>query len=517
MKKEDALEDALKVKVKEEEDVPGVSPANLGGQPSWLPPTPAWDIQPWESPPVGGGAPPQAVVYRSNTQSFPPTANSDHRFPYRDAHSYPDQNAPSMPMPGPASAAAEMEAAAQKGTGIADVVGLQGMPGGVQSTSSNSLCYQQCVHGLGLSKTAMLTETARQSMVASCLQSCGFNSGMLHPYMHPMLHSFAHHPFVHPSTLSPLIGSMATHLSPHSLHPSMVMGGAHVQCVLTCAAQGAKQLESKSPAPTAIHRRLRRRLLAQGNQQESHPESDMSNSCISGCAHGGMYTWHGAMNPVGGVHPLLHPYGHALAMHPAFGMYGPPMPTAVLLEQQEKEHKDTVEKHQGKEYVQAADNAGAAAFTSNAVAAAAAAAAAASAANHPTSTILHHASVVGAVDVYAAVAPITSCVMQCVGMGLAAMKEQDDQRDDTQKETGFSDHLQMSYSCMAGCNHGTPFMFNWKTPLMPGNLHAWALTHQGSVALLPTQVSTTPLDGSSCVMQCLAMGGESMMKWNKGK
>ena len=52
---------------------------------------------------------------------------------------------------------------------------------------------------------------------------------------------------------------------------------------------------------------------------------------------------------------------------------------------------------------------------------------------------------------------------------------------------------------------------------MPGNLHAWALTHQGSVALLPTQVSTTPLDGSSCVMQCLAMGGESMMKWNKGK
>ena len=184
----------------DDDDVPGVSPANLGGQPSWLPPTPAWDIQPWESPPVGGGAPPQAVVYRSNTQAFPPTANSDHRFPYRDAHAYAGQNSPNMPMPGPGADANS------GGTGVGKVVDQPlpfTLPGGVTGTTTNSACYQQCVHRLGVDKTAALTEPGRQAMVASCLQGCGMNGGSLGYAGHPLT-GVGGTPFLHPSTLSPL-------------------------------------------------------------------------------------------------------------------------------------------------------------------------------------------------------------------------------------------------------------------------------------------------------------------------
>jgi hypothetical protein len=224
----------------------------------------------------------------------------------------------------------------------------------------------------------------------------------------------------------------------------------------------------------------------------------MTNACMTGCAHGGMYTW----NP-----GLMHPG----VMHPGFGMYGPPVPHPVLLEKQEKSEQSEQSEQRRQLNTRAAQH------------------------GRSPPTTLQHASFVGATGIYASTAPITACVMQCMGMGLAAMKEADGGDSKTgssvkkkrlrrllmksmssSKKTTFSDRLQMTYSCMAGCNHGTPFMFNWTNPLYVGNLHAWALTHQGSVALLPTQVSTTPLDGTSCVMQCLAMGGESMVAWNKG-
>tara|TARA_B110000208_G_scaffold23041_1_gene29457 strand:- start:279 stop:1172 length:894 start_codon:yes stop_codon:yes gene_type:complete len=292
----------------------------------------------------------------------------------------------------------------------------------------------------------------------------------------------------------------------------MVMGGAHVQCVLTCAAAGAKQMETKKF-------RRRRRLLGLAPSTSAATDADklaMSNNCISGCAHNGMFVWPG-MHHMGPAHiqmdgtlgqGAIHPFMHPLGAHAAFGMYGPPTPNILIQEKEEKVHHQMQAKQHTKDKLNIA-------FQLKKV----------SAQQKYPSTNLNHASVIATSGIYTSAAPITSCVMQCMGMGLAAMKDASAKKKLRRrrllgfvpsKKTSFSDRLQMSYSCMAGCNHGSPFMFNWTNPLYPGNLNAWALTHQGSVALLPTQVSTTPLDGTSCVMQCLAMGGESMMEWDRG-
>ena len=38
---------------------------------TWAQAAPAWDVQPWEAPPVGGGSPPEAIKYVSKTQGKP--------------------------------------------------------------------------------------------------------------------------------------------------------------------------------------------------------------------------------------------------------------------------------------------------------------------------------------------------------------------------------------------------------------------------------------------------------------
>ena len=170
-------------------------------------------------------------------------------------------------------------------------------------------------------------------------------------------------------------------------------------------------------------RRRRRRLLIDvtsksKNQNQitdpSGPDAQMSmtNGCIAGCAHGGAYTWPGLgvglMHP-GLVHPglmhpgLMHPgLMHSGLMHPAFGMYGPPVPHSVLLEKQEKREKQETMKQQQQQHQQRKSTA---------------------TQSDTQPTALHHAAFIGATGIYAATAPITSCVMQCMGMGLAAMKE----------------------------------------------------------------------------------------------
>ncbi len=137
------------------------------------------------------------------------------------------------------------------------------------------------------------------------------------------------------------------------------------------------------------------------------------------------------------------------------------------------------------------------------------------------SLAMTHTALVKPEGIFATQAPLTSCTMQCVNMGVAAMKEYDAAKKANKlpreaKETTPNDRLKMTYSCMAGCRQGTPFMFNWTNPVFPGNLNAWALSHDGSTGLLPTEVPTTPLDGGSCTMQCLAMGREAMAAWDRG-
>ena len=68
-------------------------------KPSWIPPSPGWKIQPWESPPVGGGPPVESVNHYSKAFSTPfatsgqPTSNE-----LRNA--FPGVNSPFMPAPG---------------------------------------------------------------------------------------------------------------------------------------------------------------------------------------------------------------------------------------------------------------------------------------------------------------------------------------------------------------------------------------------------------------------------------
>ena len=179
-------------------------------------------------------------------------------------------------------------------------------------------------------------------------------------------------------------------------------------------------------------RRRRRRLLIDVTSKSKNKnkitdpsgldaQMSMTNGCIAGCAHGGTYTWPGlgvGMHPglvhPGLVHPglmhpgLMHPgLMHPGLMHPAFGMYGPPVPHSVLLEKQEKQEKhETMKQQQQQQHQQRKSTATQSATQS---------------ATQPTA--LHHAASIGATGIYAATAPITSCVMQCMGMGLAAMKE----------------------------------------------------------------------------------------------
>ena len=163
-------------------------------------------------------------------------------------------------------------------------------------------------------------------------------------------------------------------------------------------------------------RRRRRRLLIDVTSKNknknqitdpSGPDAQMSmtNGCIAGCAHGGAYTWPGL--GVGLMHPgLVHPgLMHPGLMHPAFGMYGPPVPHSVLLEKQEKREKQETMKQQQQQQQQHQQRKSTATQS----------------ATQPTA--LHHAALIGATGIYAATAPVTSCVMQCMGMGLAAMKE----------------------------------------------------------------------------------------------
>ena len=65
--------------------------------PSWLPAVPAWDIQPWEAPPAGGGPPPEPLVYRSHAQKYPPSIATGQYFPLAAAHQYPQPHSPYMP------------------------------------------------------------------------------------------------------------------------------------------------------------------------------------------------------------------------------------------------------------------------------------------------------------------------------------------------------------------------------------------------------------------------------------
>ena len=488
----------------------GVSPANLGGQPAWLPPTPSWDIQPWESPPVGGGAPPEGVVYHSNIQTFPPSISQDHRFPYREAHSYPAQTSPIMPMPGPG--------AAPSGRGrIVNQPYPYRLDGGIAGAAASGPCYAACVRTGSIGGT---TSAQRTMMVQACMQKCGYGSGAA-PTM-----IVTPPPGPHGAVPSSSAAVSAT-------SPTLGFSNARTQCILRCATMGAHAIASFN-------------AHAAGKYLGEKQKMEMSNACMAGCAHSSSFTWHGLPSAAAGygfVGPSqIHPA-------PAAVFYGPPSPqlqqpsflqtkdpltekagppassedsynvepsasnSADFGAQNSQGGFDSAqldypdlntltsqaEEPMGKSQVNPRlenDYATQDKFDS-----------ATSATSYPyygnNNAVPGMAGgVFHPEGVFANVAPITSCVMQCMNMGMAAMKES---KTSPYGVAGAT----MSQSCMRGCHNGlNPFMFNWATPGMPGNLEAWGALHPGAHAI--PEVLGAPVDGTSCVMQCMSMGGEAM-------
>mmetsp|Transcript_17629 Transcript_17629/g.56538 ORF Transcript_17629/g.56538 Transcript_17629/m.56538 type:complete len:244 (-) Transcript_17629:138-869(-) len=61
------------------------------------PPMPQFEVQPWETPPVGGGLPPEPLVYHSNVLKIHPSIAAGIYSPLAAAHSYPDAASPWFP------------------------------------------------------------------------------------------------------------------------------------------------------------------------------------------------------------------------------------------------------------------------------------------------------------------------------------------------------------------------------------------------------------------------------------
>jgi hypothetical protein len=150
-----------------------------------------------------------------------------------------------------------------------------------------------------------------------------------------------------------------------------------------------------------------------------------------------------------------------------------------------------------------------------------------------------------------------ACVMQCLAMGNAALKDDciiDPLKTyEIKKARGlikdkddaiYNAKHSMSASCMQGCSAGIPFMFNWTDPLMPGvpvsSPNTWMLgltSHlghddggslgsgdYGTPTVLgspmspfnpPSEIANGPADRESCISQCLSMGHDAVASHDK--
>lgn len=579
-------------------DVPSggnAAPASANTQPSWLPPTPAWEIQPWEAEPVGGGAPPEAVVYHSNMQAFPPTVTSDHRFPYREAHSFPTQSSPAFPAPGPNAKAA-----------VVDRPWPYTLPNGLSGTAHSSMCYTHCMR-LGKPDVASrLTPAQKTQLTWSCMQQCGYTwpsyaagfpfFNWTVPQLPPGIFGDAHNLGAPPGWTLPggygaafpwggtfpsmfpygFLGASAGMGFPYAgiwggpwssqplIARQSVLGGGgptagpasaaaqhagfkdHADCVMSCASMGADAINAhneKAKSDTKL------------TKMTENDKLRMSYSCMSGCAQGSPYNWmynwtdpllpanvqpfakayagvHGDLfdwafngsHPMsafpfqaapGAVFPLANPFmagfiGGPIGWGPAAaGMVGGLGAAAYQVPPQRRTtHVPLQQQPTGNPLGEMSFRAKAASRIRR-VGTKDPAFPAAEPIQHPGTTGLVHAH-----GIFAKRAYETSCVMQCVHMGIASMTAYDAavQAQEIQggKKTEPGDRLKMSYSCMTGCHHGTPFMFNWTHPMLPGNVHAWASSSRGTASMLPPTTTATPVDFPSCMMQCMIMGREAM-------
>ena len=140
------------------------------GYSSWEQAAPAWDIQPWEAPPVGGDSPPEAVKYVSRSPGKPQPA-----LQFQLHHHFPAINNAWLPY-----SAASYYASNAANSGCLRACSQQSMSAGKDAAHREQLhnhCLASCQHG-GFGSFAYGTHGA------------AFPGG--HPYgYHPFLH---HHP-----------------------------------------------------------------------------------------------------------------------------------------------------------------------------------------------------------------------------------------------------------------------------------------------------------------------------------
>ena len=151
---------------------------------TWAQAAPAWDVQPWEAPPVGGGSPPEAIKYVSKTQGKPTIG-----LQYQLQRHFPALNNAWMPYSASTYYNTKME---------------------------DTACYRSCSQqAMSAGKDAGHREQLHNHCVASC-QNGGFGSfaygthgagfGFHHPYFHHHPAAFAGgmygaHPLLHPAGL----------------------------------------------------------------------------------------------------------------------------------------------------------------------------------------------------------------------------------------------------------------------------------------------------------------------------
>jgi hypothetical protein len=127
-------------------------PAGDAPQPAWIPPSPGWKIQPWESPPVGGGPPVESVNQYSKAFSTP-FATSGQPSSDEMRNSFPGVNSPYMPAPG---------------SNMHDYAGAAG-----GSAHGAVICAEQCLIGASVKANLAGKESNRKALGEGCLEGCG--------------------------------------------------------------------------------------------------------------------------------------------------------------------------------------------------------------------------------------------------------------------------------------------------------------------------------------------------------
>ena len=121
-------------------------------KPSWIPPSPGWKIQPWESPPVGGGPPVESVNHYSKAFSTP-FATSGQPSSNELRNAFPGVNSPFMPAPGLSGH---------------DYAGAAG-----GTAYGANICAEQCLIGASVKANLAGKEQNRKALGEGCLEGCG--------------------------------------------------------------------------------------------------------------------------------------------------------------------------------------------------------------------------------------------------------------------------------------------------------------------------------------------------------